>query len=409
MKGRDSGFEQEELPARENVQQEDIVEEDEFLDAESNVLNMADPNAIVAQLQQLKPPTNPLPRYSGKKKGQQYQTETGMVTEMLTAEAWTKKVDRAQKQCSWSETVTAAQAEACLPDDTPAALWYEYTSNKEDLSTWTAFKSALLKNYGQPMSVAELVKLQKECKQGKNERVMDFIVRTRMAHDKLWDAYTPSSKISTADDTLKKDRERVWEDRKEHGVICYVIGGLQEDVLAKVTEAEANTVEEILKVAKKMEEVAEQSKASQKKQVASVEVEGSVVAELKEVKAELAALKRGSKGAGQGAAQTDGGPRKPRQKPWCYYCLVEGHISPKCPKKEEAEAEGKYRATVRDAFVTKEEYERLPRADKLKGKKFVEEIKKKAAEKTTSAIAVEGAVGGEPSFEERFADYYSKN
>ena len=58
-------------------------------------------------------------------------------------------------------------------------------------------------------------------------------------------------------------------------------------------------------------------------------------------------------------------------KVWCYHCGVQGHYCNTCPTRQAERAQGKYRATILCPFITKEQWDRLTRDEKQRGKYMV--------------------------------------
>ena len=362
-------------------------------------------NVVVAAIQ----PTRTggvLPRYSGLAPGKSYDTPMGKVKEMLTVQEWVQKVDEAKAQAQWSEEVAAANAKPCIVDHTPAANWLVLAAKDINIQVWSEFKSSILQQFHRKAGVTELVNLQKGIALGRDEIVSDFLMRVRVAWSKLSDEYEPPASLATTDAALLADRKACAAAFSEHMVRCYLLAGLSEEMLNTVTRAGASEIAEILKVAEDYEKSKTQA---HKLPVAAVEVELSQ--QVHDLQAQVAAL-QGTKGANSGTA-AGAGNRRSKRKPWCYYCLKEGHISTRCTDRAAAEAEGKYRPTVRDAFMTKEAYDRLPRHEKQKGKDIIQaQLAGRTAQaprpQETAAAAAHAAPWGQAvgqSFEDRFSTY----
>ena len=367
-----------------------------------------------------------LPVYSGHESGTSYVLDGKTVKEEFTTLEWLERVADIAKASGADMDGAALQAALHLVPQSPAAIWLRVRKDAGDqnIETWTGFSTEITKEFQSGATTADFVKAMRSMKMQKGERTGDFANRCRLIHNKMAEglrlptAYLVTDNKGTKEEATKKVLGAV----SDFYLQAIFSAGLREDILEEVTAAGADTMDEMLAVAKRVE--AARGTNTKKAKIAAMgasrrttdssdedsssDDEQSVKARLKKLEAIAAKEKKGDK-KGDNKKKKKGDKKdkdKTQGKPCCWYCTERGHIMPDCELMEDDREKGVYRACVKTEAMSEAEFKKLSRKEKYIGKeycpggKYYDEKDKKAQA---------GIRAPRDREEDRFKEYFTGN
>lgn len=358
---RDSGFGEgrESLPFAGNLSREVINEEETMAQPDANVPIVAPVTQVVQ---------GKIPPYSGVSIGDQYQGTSGVCQEMFTASAWCSHVETVSKAAGWTELVTINQAILNLVPGSPAGFWHQrQVIDKKDLTTWDKFRLAITQEFSVAVDTAKRWEIMKTFVQGKNEKTSAFLNRLAVGHNEVMQGMTVTPPPrGTEQATVDLVTSRVKEVMDYHLGMFFLMG-LREPMLSDVTKSGETSISKMLEVARRTENALAQAK---KANVGAVSNPPDIQALID--KAVAQALKNKQPQAGEVAAVGGNSGKKNKARDVkdvkCFYCLTNGHYATNCAQRKTDREAGKWRPTVKDSPMTKEQYDQLSPTEKLKGK-----------------------------------------
>ena len=318
-----------------------------------------------------------LPVYSGHPVNQKYTGKDGVSTELYRVQDWLFEIQKIGRAGSWSETTMATQAAMKLVPGSPASNWIKVVEQSgnaaaiAEISTWETFKSAMVREFGAPADFGSLVALLQSFKQEQNELVRDFHNRLVLGYNEFA-LSLPDCFVGAPWDTESPAQEKRRDEAS--AVVCnfhlraFFVAGLKPEIRKEVIKNGPTTVEEILKLAKRIEQAKLQEKKSQPPaNISSSALNAAVNARL----AELGFGPSPANVAATGAKSKEGGAkRKERQgEIVCFYCGA-GHLASKCETRAADRNRGIWRATARCPETSKAQWDNMPKEERNKGQRM---------------------------------------
>ena len=319
-----------------------------------------------------------LPVYSGHPVNQKYTGKDGTSTELYRVQDWLFEIQKIGRAGNWSASTMATQAAMKLVPGSPASNWIKVVEQSGDaaaiaeISTWETFKAAMVREFGAPADFGSLVALLHSFKQEQNELVRDFHNRLVLGYNEfalsLPDSFV-GSPWDQEDDNQKARRLQASSVVCNFHLKAFFVAGLKPEIRKEVIKNGPTTVEEILKLAKRIEQAKLQEKKTggQSGQVISTTALNAAV------NARLAELGYGSAPAAVAATGTkpkEGARRRDRPGDIiCFYCGA-SHLASKCEKRTADRNRGVWRATVRCPETTRSQWDAMSKEDRAKGQRM---------------------------------------
>ena len=318
-----------------------------------------------------------LPVYSGHPVNQKYMGKDGTSTELYRVQDWLFEIQKIGRAGNWSATTMATQAAMKLVPGSPAANWIKVVEQSgnlaaiNEISMWDSFKAAMVREFGAPADFGSLVALLHSFKQGQNELVRDFYNRLVLGYNEFA-LSMPDSFVGdpwdTEDDTQKQRRLKAATVACNFHLKAFFVAGLKAEIRKEVIKAGPTSVEEILKLAKRIEQAKLQEKPSSQsgQPISTTALNAAVNARL----AELGFGPSGGGVAATGARSKEGGnQRKERQGDIvCFYCGG-SHLASKCEKRTADRNKGIWRATNRCPETSRAQWDAMSKEDRAKGQR----------------------------------------
>lgn len=336
-----------------------------------------------------------LPQYSGHPVGRSFQGPAGMLVELLDVNDWCLQVGDIGGAASWSDTVTAKQAAIALLPNSPAYNWYKANQSKSSasLATWVGFKAAIILEFAPPVDAGDKVEIIKSFKQAKDERVGDFLNRIRIGHERY--ILGLAADFNIAPYTAETPAEQAYRDKvisitTDYYLASFFLVGLHDFLLKDVTLVGCTSLDEMVAVAKRSEQAFLQGAKPHK--ISAVQPDASGVensaAKSQNFEAMIAAAVAAAfaKGGANKPSSKAKGAGRPKEDITCFFCFAKGHYANECKARQQERDAGKWRPTVRDAFMTKEAYNALSPDAKQRGRDMI------AAGVHTHAVPERGSV-----------------
>ena len=318
-----------------------------------------------------------LPVYSGHPVNQKYTGKDGTSTELYRVQDWLFEIQKIGRAGNWSATTMATQAAMKLVPGSPASNWIKVVEQSgnaaaiAEISTWESFKAAMVREFGAPADFGSLVALLHSFKQEQNELVRDFYNRLVLGYNEF-SLSMPDSFVGAPwdqeNDTQKSRRLEAAAVACNFHLRAFFVAGLKPEIRKEVIKNGPTTVEEILKLAKRIEQAKLQEKKSQPNPGAI-----STQALNAAVNARLAELGYGSAPAAvaaAGAKPKESARRRDRQgEITCFYCGA-AHLASKCEKRTADRNRGVWRPTVRCPESTRAQWDAMSKEDRNKGQRI---------------------------------------
>lgn len=301
----------------------------------------------------------------------------GGLREEYTVQKWLQRVEKVALGAGWDDEQKAGQAGTALAANSPAEMWYDewIKLQKGKSFTWKDFKIAIVEQFSPPLTIMNRVGAFRAIKQGATERAKDYGVKVRANIGEYWEdieqewakpKYNPDW---APDDAMKKRINDLIRDasdfQKTHvGTTLYGLGA-ESKYLTRITDDNLLDMDEMIKRASLME-VSQTAPAQRAKPaLAAVGYEESAV--IKEMRQEIAALKKQSGSASGQKQESKSKDRPPRDtsRATCYYCFKVGHISTHCEVRKTDRDKGQWRRSTKDRPLTKEQWDALPREQRI--------------------------------------------
>ena len=325
-----------------------------------------------------KPVMPVMPQYSGKPRGESYQSPTGQVQELNDVSDWLGTIERISISASWSDAQKANNASLVIVPNTPADDWYRVNRELKQLDNWANFKKAITEQFEPKMTQAEKAEYLKTMKQDRHEKGRDYVNRIQRKFNRFSSGLTETwetGDFKTAETantiapftSVRALREAVVEKCMSYVFQPLVMAGLTEANMAEVTKNCAMTVAEMVDICDRTEAAMKQSGA---KRVSAIQEEtAQTESRLSEddIVRIAAAIARKDSGKSKQQSQSKGKPSKGRQIT-CFHCGEAGHIAPRCEVRKQERAKGIYRPNTQAPNMTKSEFEALSE-DEKKGRK----------------------------------------
>ena len=336
-----------------------------------------------------------LPRYSGHPKGHSFPGPGGVTTEELfDAESWVKRVTIIAESAGWSDKVKARSAVLAFIPSSPIDNWFqvveEETPTGLDINSWKSLSAGIIKVFSPQLTFTDRAAMLRTMKQKPQERAQDYLNRMKLSFRRFSKGLEPLHEAAYADltenDKLAKETgENIAQITLDYILQSLFLAGMQETLLIEVTKSpDASTIEKITEVAQRVElanrqlsEVKKQptigavtanSDLVPKSQVAAM-IQQALAAQNGNATGPVAAAGPGASAAGNRPSKKD--KSRDSSKIWCHHCGVQGHYCNTCTTRQAERAQGKYRATILCPFITKEQWDRLSRDEKQRGKYMV--------------------------------------
>lgn len=342
---------------------------------------------------------------------------------------WVKHVEDIGGAAGWNEKVMAKMASTNLVIKSPAYLWYN-CQTAGTVDKWPDFKTQILARFSPIVGSGEKIDILKSFVQNRDETVTTYFHRVHLGCEKFNKGLTSHFNVPAfANDPQDKldYRDQVLKHANQYQMGAFFLMGLREDIQEDVTKSGALSLEDVLAAAQRCEHATATRKKHMK--ISAVDswagaaalpaqpqasgpapsVEGSVVAALNKY---FKSNKSGKSNNQPNQKNKD----RPRGEVWCYYCLLKGHYANECTTRINDREAGRYRATVRDQFMSKDAFLKLSPAERNKGRELVE------AMKNNSAAAVQPAPANNNPFvsadavhaprslsEQDYNNYFGKN
>ena len=367
----------------------------------------AGPTGQVPAIMATNRPIVSLSAYSGCPVGTQ---GPGGIKEEFTVENWCRRVEMVASSAQWNQEQTASHAALALTPNSPAERWYNYAAQNDALKTWKAFRAAIETEFSPPETVLEKVNMFKSMKICKGERAADFANKLHLKFEKfekdlepLW--LHPDFNDESTKAEMKERRIKVVAKVMSYLKTVMFAAGLPDHLITEITKAKADTLEKMLEICR-LSEAAQAATGQKPKPVAAMAAEGEQSPATKEEIMEMitAALKKEAPKKQKGDKQS-----KPKDfsKATCYYCGKAGHISPACPGKKEDREKGIYRLSIKEAPMSKEQWNALPKEQKSwKGRQASQGGRAEASASIQTAPAAQQAAP--PQFN-WWGQYYQEN
>ena len=362
-----------------------------------------------------------LPVYSGHPVNTKYTGKDGTCTELSRVQDWLFEINKIGKAGGWTPEIMATQAAMKLVPGSPAGNWMKVVEQSGDaakiaeVSKWETFAKAMIREFGAPADFGSLVALLNSFKQEQNELVRDFYHRLLLGYNEF---------ILSLPDTFTG---KPWEDENDAQVLrrgevskvvtdfhlrAFFVAGLKADIRKEVIKAGPDNIEDILSMAKRLE----QAKLQEKKSSPPAGSQITSAALTSAVNARLAELGYGPNPsvAAAGAKPKESKRRERGGDVICFYCGA-SHLASKCEKRTADRARGVWRPTVRCPESSKAQWDAMSKEDRQKGSKiFAKSPNAPVAPPTPQSVSggvanvipgltYSGAVGG--SLEGAYAAY----
>lgn len=326
-----------------------------------------------------------LPKYSGHPKGTTYQGPTGTTTETYSAKEWVERVDAMGEAAGWNEKVKASSGALALVPNTPAENWYRvqiaHGERKTELAKWNSFAAAIRDFFSPTVTYAARALMLQKMKQQQPERTKNYLNRIRLQYqdfaaglDDIWETEEP---FKDAKDAARNTMYLAVERTLEYVFQCVSMAGMTEAILREVSREDPQTLDEVELIATRFEDSERQvadSKRQSPQAVGAVNpAEGFSRSQVEDmIRRAVADVSRGTVAAATAAGPAQAPSRKQKDrdlnKVWCHHCGAKGHYSNACQTRINERAQGRYRATVHCPFVSQEQWGRMSREEKQRGK-----------------------------------------
>ena len=410
---RDSGFDNSDLPVRGaqsiNSEEEDLINDFVEVSPESVGASNHQSRAVLAPVNISMASVNLLPRYSGYPVGTSFQSGSGQYTEIFEPMEWLREVKKIAAAAGWTDKVTVGNVQVAMFPKSPVADWFELGVQVGiSMDSWAQFQIEFKKEYEGEVDVATTATILKNMKMRKTERASAFLNRVKLEYGRLAGSMILPADLQSADQTVNDYKDRLLSVVGDHLCRAFFVAGIREELLSAVTRSGAADLPSIVKSCAIEEKIRTQNHAK----IAVIEVEEeeedlrSVVKTLSQT---VAAIKGGSGGNGSGENKSKKGKGK---KPWCFYCLKQGHLSSGCTlRREDREVHDKWRPCVKDPPMSKQDYDALSREEKNRGKeycpggKFYQTASNATQSQAPKPQAAPQASFNRRSLEDEFAEY----
>ena len=296
----------------------------------------------------------------------------------------------------------------------PIGVWFHLRKITNSVpATWDEFKAAVLKEFAPAVDATRRAEILGSFKQKPKERVGDFLNRISVGYTEFLGGMDIRRARGT-DAGTQAAVDAAMSTNKAYHLSSFFRTGLREPMLTDVTKIGVSDLEGMVEVAKRSEQAANQHKGA----VGGVSQEPKDLQEMvnnlvdKAIAArDAAAAQAGSQGQAGVAATNNGGGKKNKTRPLsdviCFFCFVKGHYSNDCTKRKDERNEGKWRPTVKDQIMTKEQYDKLSQAEKNKGKAIALGKSSSAAVQAGVTYAQVSNPSSDVNDEEAWNRYYS--
>ena len=320
-----------------------------------------------------------LPVYSGHPVNQKYTGKDGVSTELYRVQDWLFEIQKIGRAGNWSETTMATQAAMKLIPGSPAANWIKVVEQSNnaaaiaEISTWSTFKAAMVREFGAPADFGSLVALLQSFKQEQNELVRDFHNRLVLGYNEfalsMPDSFVGQPWDSETSDQKSRRLEAATVACNFH-LRAFFVAGLKPEIRKEVIKNGPTTVEEILKLAKRIEQAKLQEKKTQSSgNISSAALNAAVNARLAELGFTSQAAGAAAAAASGAKPKESGGRRKERQGDIvCFYCGA-SHLASKCERRAADRNRGVWRATIRCPESSKAQWDAMSKEDRNKGQR----------------------------------------
>ena len=132
-----------------------------------------------------KPVMPVMPLYSGKPKGENYQSPTGRVKELNNVSDWLGTIERISRSASWSNAQKANNASLAIVSNTPADDWYRVNRETIQLDNWSNFKKSITEQVEPKMTQADNGEYLKTIRQDRHEKGQDCMNQIQRKFNRL--------------------------------------------------------------------------------------------------------------------------------------------------------------------------------------------------------------------------------
>lgn len=318
-----------------------------------------------------------VPPYSGHVVGTTYTGTMGQVREVYSVKDWVKRVEIIAGANSWDQEKTARCAQLMLQPGTPAGVWYLNHGEDACMARWNLLKPELLREFATFINASDKVDILRSFSQKPSEMVHHYLNRIQVDYKRFHaDLEFDGPHFGAAETAVETaHRERVTKVILDFHMANFFCLGLRDEYLRDVTKSNARTLDAMVQTARFSEQAQLQGRG--RHTISAVEVQSpnhSTPPEAGGLSSEEIAFIRsmragaasgggggGNKGKGRGKGKGKGDPNVT-----CFFCLITGHKANECRKRIAERAEGKFRKTINDAVLSKDEFDRLPTGARTK-------------------------------------------
>ena len=419
-KSRDSGFSEGRLSLLDSTFDPTFEAIEEMAGEEAAAAAAGQPHQVHVTNTQVIQASSKIHPYSGRDVGTRFAGPAGPIVEVMTASVWLSQVERVAAAAAWEEDVKLAQAMLALAPLQPAATWLQLQEQLGTApTTWDDFKRRLKAEFTCSVDTAQRAEILKSFTQGKEEKVNEFFNRLSLGMEQLVSGLVLTP-LTAGQAPAQPLVNKAVKEFKEYFLATFFLMGLREPMLTDVTKSGKSSLADMLAVAKRCENALIQQRHNQRA-VSAVEPAGaaggqaqsaqSLQAMIEQTVKKVMGMSKPGDVAAASATSTKN-KNRPLEEVTCFYCLKKGHYATNCEDRKKDRDAGRWRPTIRDAPMSKEEWNALPTSEKNKGRN-AGKASGAAPAAPTSAVTPgrsfsQAANGISVTDEAAWADYYAQ-
>ena len=337
-------------------------------------------------------PVSELVKFSGHPKGSTYRGPEGNIKENYTVTEWLRRVEDFAKVNGWKEEQKVSKAAQAFVDGTPAWTWYHKQTLRKWYQNFAEFKQAITDRFRSELTAKDRVDALRSLKQARNETTRAYLDRVETEFEKVVDGaagiWKQAELAALSPETqtgIKEGREKTLDFVMQ----CFFEMGLNDEIMVDITKAGVTKLEDMLACAARTEKTkgttAQVLAIGELGAICGVQEEQSSTnphhreqqgMSVEDIQNMITAAIKGKSPKGK---DKDPNKKKDRRKDFiCHFCLVPGHTAYLCKTRRKERQEGKWRPTIKDKVMTREEFYNLTAEERQKGSKM-------AGEQTTNA------------------------